>query len=307
MNPSDITAMIRRALFLSGKSEKEIVASISSFRDFAVQILKLSTPDTAVILIGSSSLRMTDSASQAVRTVSLSRPFSRLDPNAPSDSLHVFVTNLSSLVRVDPDAPPQQIEELLGDVVPLLKSSNYAVGNASLLRRQHAQSGHDPDLHAKVQWEVNSHVVAYPVFNEPHGYRFITGDQLLEGDLTASDIQEIAIQNLRDIANSLPRSDYSEGLKEYSGLNGVASALVLLPEFLEAESEQAGGPLCLLSGDADHLFIVPLANEDFLNYLLGRVAKGSLQLPEIPPLVYQEGCLEPAGIQEVSAASPPLR
>jgi len=303
MNSTDTKSMIRRALFLSRMSQEEVVASMSSFRDFAAQVLKLSVPDTTVIMIGSSTLRMTDAATDAVRTLTLSRPFGRLDRQEPEASLHVFVTNLSALVSSSPLSSKREIEDLLDDVVPLLKSAEYADGNAATLRRQHTQSGLDPELHAKLSWEVNQQIVAFPVINEPHGYRFITGDQLAGTGLTASEIEDIAIQNVRDAANSLPPSDYSGGSKEFSGLDGMASALVLLPEFLESESEQAGGPLCLLSGDADHLFVVPIMNEEFLNFVLGRVAKGALQLPEMPPLVYQDGRLEPAAIQE-TARSP---
>lgn len=302
MTSTDTTSMMRQALFLSGLTENEAVSSISSFRDFAEQVLRLAVPDALVTPIGPSTLRMTVGSSDCVRTISLSRQFSRLDPDAPITGLEAVVEVLSATVDTSRDSVTRNLGSVLPDVVPLLKSAGYARGNAAALRREHTQAGIDPDLHAKLSWEVNDHVVAFPVVNEAHGYRFITADELQGTELTAAEIRDIAIQNVREAADALPPSDYDQGLKEFNNMNGIASALLLLPEFLEKEAEQAGGPLCLLSSDADHLFIVPLANEEFLNFVLGRVAKGALRLPEMPPLVYQDGRLEPALIEEIPSS-----
>lgn len=302
MNSSDTASTIRRALLLSGMSEQDAVSSMEGFRDFAAQVIRLAAPDCTVIRIGSSTLRMTEPTSKAVRTITLSRQFNQLDRTRPTEGLHPFVANLGPLVSARTDTRRESLEDRLGDVIPLLKSAEYAVGNAEVLRRQFVQSGKDAELHAKLSWEVNSRVTAFAVINDPHGYHFITGDQLSGTGLTETEIRDIAIQNVREAASTLPPSDYDKGSKEFNDLDGMASALILLPEFLENEAAQAGGPLCVLSGDADHLFIVPVANEEFLDYLLGRVANGSLRLPEMPPLVYQDGELHPAEIQKVSSS-----
>ncbi|TLX15788.1 hypothetical protein [Rhizobium sp. MHM7A] len=301
MDNEEASLVIRRALFLTGRTEHEVVTSMEAFRDFAAQVLKLAIPEAVTLLVGSSSIRMTKPGTKAVRTITLTNHFGRLDSKVPKEGLTPFVAHLSSMVRMNPDAAERSIEDLLSDVVPLLKSSAYAQGNARVVRQASLNNGLDPDLHAKLSWEVNSQVVAFPVVNHEGGYEFITGDKLVPSGLTSKEIEAIAIQNVRSAYEALPPSDYSKGSREFSGLGGFASALVVVPEFLEKESAQAGGPLCLLSGDADHLYIVPLANEEFLDFVLGRVATGELRLPEIPPLVYQDGRLEAAMIQPVQS------
>lgn len=300
MDNEEASVVVRRALFLTGRTEHEVVTSMDAFRDFAAQVLKLAVPEAVTLLVGSSSVRMTKPGTEVVRTITLTNHFGRLDPKVPKESLTPFVAHLSAMVRMNPDGAEHSIEDLLSDVVPLLKSRAYANGNARVLRRSALESGFDPDLHAKLSWDVNADVVAFPVINHEDGYEFITGDKLVLSGLTSKEIEAIAIQNVSSAYEALPPSDYSRGSREFSGLGGIASALVVVPEFLEKESVRAGGPLCLLSGDADHLFIVPLANEEFLNYVLGRVATGELRLPEIPPLVYQDGRLEAAMIQPVT-------
>lgn len=94
-------------------------------------------------------------------------------------------------------------------MVPLLKSSAYAEGNARTLRKDALNRGFDPDLHAKLSWDVNSEVVAFPVVNLPGGYRFITGDQLTTSGLTSKEVEAIALQNVRSAYEALSRSDYS--------------------------------------------------------------------------------------------------
>lgn len=292
---------IRRALFLAGRDEEEVVTSMGAFRDFAVQVIKLAIPEAITILVGSSSIRVKVPGQEAIRTISLSALFQRLDQNAPQESLAIFVTNVGALVKENPDLTNDGIEYHLSDIVPLLKSRAYAVGNARSVQQTSRAQTFDPALHAKLNWEVNSEVVAYPVINSDYGHRFITGDQLSPSGLSAAEVQAIAIANVTSIYESLPPADYSTGLKEFSDLGGAASALFLAPGFLEEEAAQAGGPICLLSGDADHLFIIPLSNDEFLDHVLGKVATGQLYLPEMPPLLYQDGKLEPAMIQRVSS------
>jgi hypothetical protein len=301
MENAEAPLIIRRALFLAGRTEYEVVTSMVAFRDFAAQVLKLAVPDAVTLLVGSASVRMTRPGTEVVRTVTLTNYFGKLDPEAPQESLTPFVANLSALARINFETAERDIENQLSDIVPLLKSSAYAKGNAKVVRQSALSGGFDPDLHAKLSWEINSQVVAFPVVNQKNGFQFILGDQLTPSGLTAKEIEAISIQNARSAYEALQPSDYSKGSREFSGLGGFASAFVVIPEFLENEAALAGGPLCLLSGDADHLFIVPLENEEFLNFVLGRVATGELQLPEIPPLVYQDGRLEAAMIEQVSA------
>lgn len=306
MTNEEANIIIQRSLFLADKTETEVVTSIEAFREFTVQVLKLAVPGAVTVSVGSSSIQMTVPDTETVRTFTLTNLFRKLDPMAPVKSLLPLVAHMSSLVRIQKDTSERDIENLLSEVVPLLKSRTYAVGNATALRRDAIERGVDPDLHAKLSWNVNSEIVAFPVVNLAHGYQFITSDQLTMSGLTSGEIQAIALQNVRSAYATLPASDYSKGSKEFSGVGGFASAFVLLPEFLESEMKQAGGPLCILSGDADHLFIVPLANEEFLNFVLGRVSTGQLHLPEIPPLVYQDGRLEAAMIEQVHSNSPSL-
>jgi uncharacterized protein YtpQ (UPF0354 family) len=302
MDNEEASLVIRRALLLTALAEHEVAASMEAFRTFTVQVLKLVVPDAVILLVGSTSVRMTTPDSEAVRIVTLANYFRKIDPTAPSDSLIPFVAHVSSMVCMKPDDTERNVEGHLSDIVPLLKSRAYATGNARVVRQSALNDGFDPDLHAKISWDVNSEVVAFPVINHESGYEFITGNRLVPSGLTAREIEAIAIQNVRSAYESLPLSDYSDGSQEFSGMSGFASALVALPEFLEKEAAHAAGPLCLLSGDPDHLYVVPLANEEFLNFVLGRIANGELRLPEIPPLVYQDGRLEAAMIQ-VSAPS----
>ncbi len=301
MTTEQASISIRRALFLAGRDEDEVVASIGAFREFAVQVMKLAVPGAVTLLVGSSSVRVKVPGQEATRTISLNNLFQRLDQNAPLESLAPFVTNVGGLIKQNPDLTSDGIEQHLSDIVPLLKSRAYAIGNARSVQQTSRAETFDPALHAKLNWEVNSEVVAYPVINSDYGYRFITGDQLPTSGLSAAEVQAIAIANVSSIYEALPPRDYAGGSKEFSGLGGAASALFLAPGFLEAESKQADGPICLLSGDADHLFIIPLSNGEFLDHVLGKVATGQLDLPEMPPLVYQDGKLEPAMIQRVSS------
>jgi uncharacterized protein YtpQ (UPF0354 family) len=301
MNNEQASVSIRRALFLAGRTEGEVVSEMAAFRDFAAQVIKLAVPGAITILVGASSVRVKVPGVDAVRTLSLARLFHKLDPDAPHESLAPLVVNIGALMQEDSDHQVTGIEHSLSDIVPLLKSRAYAVGNARSVRQSSLAGGFDPDLHAKLSWDVNSEIVAYPVINSDFGYRFITGDQLASSDLTAKEIEAIAISNVSAIYEALPPSDYAEGSQEFSGLGGAASALVLVPDFLEGQVVLAGGPICLFSGDADHLFIVPLKNEAFLDHVLGKVVTGDLHLPEMPPLVYQDGKLEAAMIQQVNA------
>jgi hypothetical protein len=301
MNDNEGLKTIQRALFLSGKAPEEVLNSIGAFRDFMVQVVKLAVPDSVAILVGASTIRVTIPGSDAVRTFSLARKFGQIDPSEPISRLSVYVSNIVSTMGDTPSPDELGIGNSLSNIVPLLKSSEYAVGNAQHLRQEAIQSGRDPASEVKLSWEVNSQITAYPVVNRVGSYQFITMDQLQVSLLEEHEVKDIALQNVRDVYSTLPSSDYSQGSSEFSGVDGFASALILLPEFLEREYKAAGGSLCILSGDADHLFLVPMANTRFLDFVLGKVATGALPLPEIPPLVYHDGRLDVAMIQEVGS------
>lgn len=307
MSSDDKETAIKHAILLTGDTSEAIVNSIEAFRLFVGHYIEIQNPKASVVPIGVATLRVTLPPEEAERTVSLARLFGQLDKLNPLQSLRAMAFNLGSLVGRDPRGEQDSLENRLGDVVPLLKSADYARGNAAALRRHHEAQGQDPNLHAKVSWVVSDQIVAFPVVNDEEGYRFITRDSLTAIGVTAQELQEIALENIRRIADGMPPSDYDNGMSEFKSLGGAASALILLPEFLEREAGRAGGPLCFLSGDADHLFAVPLSNEVFLDFVLGKVARGELKLPELPPLVYQDGRLEPAAIEIVESPSARLQ
>lgn len=116
MENKEAALITRRALLLTGRTETEVVASMEAFRDFAAQVLKLSVPEAVTILVGSSSIRMTTPDTKAVRTLTLTNQFGKLDAKVPTESLTLFVAHVNSLVRMNPDASERGIENFLSDV-----------------------------------------------------------------------------------------------------------------------------------------------------------------------------------------------
>jgi uncharacterized protein YtpQ (UPF0354 family) len=290
--------LIAQALAASGKTRSEAIATVESFRDFATEVVRLVLPGCAVSIVDEQSISVRHPATEAVRTLALRRILNGFESWRADDDLRDFVLMIGTLMS---DSVPEErpsIHAHLDKIVPLLKSEAYAKGNAEVIRAQAIESGRDPETDRKVSWRGQAGFVAFAVVNFPDKFDFITLDRLEGSGLTGLDIQNKAMNNLQSLYRSMDRgNDYSEGLKEISGHDGVAASFLLLDEFLASESEQAGDDLCIFSGGPGHLFLVPCANVEFIDYMLGRIVSGTLKLGEIPPLIYRDGVLEMAEIE----------
>lgn len=189
----------------------------------------------------------------------------------------------------------------LSKTIPLLKPTSFIDHIVQRADRDHKKSGTPLERHLLVHWQAPNGLRAVAAIDTPEKYDFVTEADIAEEGISHDAAVELAIANLRELHRSTQnRSDYSNGLYEFTEIGGAASSLLLLDEFLAEESEKAGEALMFHAFDADHLIAVPFSNSGEIMLILEAIkARAAPSLVGTAPMIYADGVIRDMTIDDV--------
>jgi hypothetical protein len=289
MTLQEAQRIIEVALFLTANDRISVLDSKQAFQSFVGEIIKQCVPGASVDILGSDRIRVKVAGSEAVKTFQINRTYTLVQTG--QITLPKLAQRLEGLFSAR-----TKIGNDLNDnpniVVPLIKSSIYAQGNAVHVRDDAVKAGLDAGMAAKVSWSVTAGMEVFPVLNLPDQFSFISNQHCVDAGMSPEEVRALAMDNLAQAYDAYGSpGDYSGGSKELTGMDGFTSALVLLDEFLQFEAQQAGSDLFIFSGNAGHLYLVPETNLEFAQFVFARISSGRLPTEGMPPLFYQGGRL----------------
>lgn len=99
---------------------------------------------------------------------------------------------------------------------------------------------------ALVSWRLMDRITALATIDRGTAFSHVTAAQLDDLKLNRDEARMIAMRNLKNLyAKEKLRFDYNERMFEVGGMNGLASSLMLLDEFLERQRKKLGDDLVI--------------------------------------------------------------
>nr|WP_250808462.1 hypothetical protein [Neorhizobium tomejilense] len=172
-------------------------------------------------------------------------------------------------------------------VVPLLKTLPMIDGlNESFIR----QGVPDDPIYKIPHWPFVGPIRFVAAFNRPENFQFVERASMVDLGATEDTLREKALENLRSMARKIKfRTDYRKAVNEIDRLGGMASSLLLLPEFWEKEAIKARDELVVHASDYDTLLVVRKGDRQAVHSMVAAVVAG--QVPSIfpPPALFVFG------------------
>ena len=187
--------------------------------------------------------------------------------------------------------------------VPLVKPRHYIDHIVQRAAKDSAGTSTPLNRHLLVHWETSNGLLAVAAVDTPKTYAFVTETAAEKAGLNHDGMVALAMENLRKayVASGF-ESDYEGGLCEFSDIGGAAASLVLLDEFLPAESEKAGEGLFVHAFDADRLILVPMSNKSEILTLMAAVKAGAApSRVEMPQMFFTDGAIREVTLADVKA------
>lgn len=304
MTEEEANRIVDEALGPFRNSEMNIVGTPRRFCGFVVASLRLALPAAVVTPRSPENVEITQPGHEGKKRLHLGRIHNDLLHNFSRDALVALVQRLEALISYErPERQP--LAGLTDRIVPIVKSSAFANGNAANIRAEALASGHDPELAAKLNWTDDRGLRVFPAVDYDEGFDFVTEFHRRGAGIPAEEIRRLAMDNLARAYAASDRSLPFEGdSHEITGLGGFTMSLVLLDGFLEDMAAKAGEGFYLFSGGTDHLFLVRLSSPEFASHVLRKIALGGLEQGDLAPMVYDQGRLTSIDAHD---AAPPRR
>ncbi|MBY3155490.1 hypothetical protein HFO56_24490 [Rhizobium laguerreae] len=303
MKPDDWNKILKQALFLVDKESFDAsCAQPSGFRDLMLALLNVVHPDIkAWTEKGDERILFTDPAAddriKANGFINTARIFQNVRPDDPEWNKEflrteglAFIANAINefrrqLAAVDFDkgviANPNAT---LSKIVPLLKSDVMIHGMELSFVKQGLPN---EERYRLLSWPVLDRVRVVPAFDTPDNFQFMHRFNADELGITPEEVHDHALANFRTTAKRIKiRSDYTKPIVVIDRIGGIASSLLLLPEFWEKEAVKAKDELVIHVAEYDTLLVARKSDRQAAARLIGMAYSGSVASVFSPPILF---------------------
>jgi hypothetical protein len=304
MKPDDWSKILKQALFLMNKEsfDEARIAEPSGFRDILLALLNVSYPDIKAwteqgdhrILFTDPNL---DARLKANAFINPRRIFQDIRPDDAEWNMEFlrtdglpFIANAVSEFRrqmaaIDLDKGGiNNPNQTIAKIVPLLKTDAMIQGMDQSFVRNGMP---DEEQYRLMSWPVIDRVRVVPAFDTPDNFQFMHRFNADELGITPDDVREHALANFRTMSKRIKiRSDYSKPMVVIDRIGGIASSLLLLPEFWEKEAVKAKDELVIHVAEYDTLLVARKGDRQGMSRLLSMVYSGGVASVFTPPIIF---------------------
>lgn len=304
MKPDDWSKILKQALFLMNKEslDEARITEPSGFRGILLALLKLTHPDIkAWTEQGDDRILFTDPTVDARLKVNAfinpRRIFQDIRPDDAewnkeflrTDGL-AFIANAVNefrrqLAAIDLDKGViNNPNQTVGKIVPLLKTDAMIHGmDQSFIRNGMP----DEEQYRLMSWPLIDRVRVVPAFDTPDNFQFMHRFNADELGITPDEVKDHALANFRTMSKRIKiRSDYTKPLVVIDRIGGIASSLLLLPEFWEKEAVKAKDELAIHVAEYDTLLVARKGDRHGMARLLHMAYSGSVASVFTPPIIF---------------------
>lgn len=189
------------------------------------------------------------------------------------------------VAAIDPDSGmSNNPHHTVSKIVPLLKSDAMISG-----MEQSSFKGGVPaeDRYRLLNWPVIDRVRFIPAFDTPDNFHFMHRYDADELGITPEEARDHALANFRTMAMRIKmRTDYTNSLVVIDRIGGIASSLLLLPEFWEKEAIKARDELVIHVADYDTLLVARKGDRQGVQQLIGMAISGAVASVFSPPIIF---------------------
>jgi uncharacterized protein YtpQ (UPF0354 family) len=172
----------------------------------------------------------------------------------------------------------------IAKIVPLLKSDAMIKGMDQSFIKQGLP---DEDSFKLLHWPVVGRVRFVAAFDTPDNFQFMHRFDADELGITPDEARDHALSNFRATAMRIKmRTDYTKPVVSIDRIGGIASSLLLLPEFWEKEAIKARDELVIHATDYDTLLVARKSDKQALARLVGTALSGVVESIFSPPLIF---------------------
>jgi hypothetical protein len=304
MKPDDWSKILKQALFLMNKEsfDEARVTEPSGFRYLLLALLNVTHPDIkAWIEKGDERILFTDPTLDARLKVNAfinpRRIFQDIRPDDAewnkeflrTDGLP-FIANAVNefrrqLAAIDLDnGVINNPNQTVAKIVPLLKTDAMIHGMDQSFVRNGLP---DEERYRLISWPLIDRVRVVPAFDTPDNFQFMHLFNAEELGITPDEVKEHALANFRTMSKRIKiRSDYTKPLVVIDRIGGIASSLLLLPEFWEKEAVKAKDELVIHVAEYDTLLVARKGDRQAMARLLNMAYSGSVASVFTPPIIF---------------------
>ncbi len=299
----DRSQILTQALFLMGKEKFEPSAweTETAFRSLMIALFTVIYPEMKAWTIDDDRrIHFTDpkidgkvtanGSINPTRMFTLVRPFD-LDWNKQFVLVEIipFIRNgveefRRQIAAIDLDRGVHTNNQSVSKIVPLLKTDAMIQGMDESFVKQGLP---DEERYKLLHWPVAGRVRFVPAFDTPDNFQFMHRFNADELGITPDEAREHALANFRTMAMRIKmRTDYTKPIVAIDSICGIASSLILLPEFWEKEAIKARDELVIHAADYDTLLVARKGDKQGLSQLVNMTFSGAVETIFHPPVIF---------------------
>ncbi|MCV9964622.1 hypothetical protein OIU34_22280 [Pararhizobium sp. BT-229] len=299
----DRNKILTQALFLMGKDDFDlsVCQDQESFRSLMMALFRVIYPDLKAWTVADDHrIHFTDPTIKGKVTangfMNPARLFEQVRPFDPdwnkqfvSSEVIQFIRNGVEELRrqvaaVDPESGTSNSpHRSVSKIVPLLKSDAMISG----MEQSSSFKGGVPDRYRLLSWPLVGRVRVVPAFDTPENFHFMHRYDADELGITPDEARDHALANFRTMAMRIKmRNDYTKPLVVIDRIGGIASSLLLLPEFWEKEAIKARDELVIHVAEYDTLLVARKGDRQGMESLIGMAISGAVQSVFSPPVIF---------------------
>jgi uncharacterized protein YtpQ (UPF0354 family) len=169
-------------------------------------------------------------------------------------------------------------------IVPLLKSDAMING----MEKSFIEQGlPDEDRYKLISWHLVGRVRVIAAFDAPNNFQFMHRYNVEELGITPDQTKDHAIENFRTMAMRIKmRNDYTKPIVTIDRIGGIASSLLLLPDFWEKEATKARDELVIYVADYDTLLVARKSDKQGVQKIIGLALSRAIASVFSPPIFF---------------------
>ena len=296
--------ILTQALFLVGKDkfDQSLCETETAFRSLMIALFAVIYPDLKAWTVDDDHrIHFTDPSIGGKVTangyINPSRMYARVRPLDPDWNKQFVLSEIIPFILNGVEEYGRQIASIIFErggvtnpnlsvakIVPLLKSDAMIRGMDESFVKQGLP---DEERYKLLHWHVIGRVRFVPAFDTPDNFQFMHRFNADELGITPEEARDHALTNFRSMAMRIKmRTDYTKPIVAIDRIGGIASSLILLPEFWEKEAMKARDELVIHAADYDTLLVARKGDKQGLSQLVGMAFTGSVESIFSPPVIF---------------------
>lgn len=300
----DRSKILTQALFLMGKDkfEPSVCETETAFRDLMIALFKVIYPDMKAWTVDDDHrIHFTDPKIDGKVTangyINPTRMFTQVRPFDPDWNKQFVLVEIIPFIRNGVEEFRRQVAAIdfergvqtnpnqsVSKIVPLLKTDSMIRGMDESFVKQGLP---DEERYKLLHWPVIDRVRFVPAFDTPDNFQFMHRFNADELGITPEEARQHALANFRTMAMRIKmRNDYTKPIVAIDRIGGIASSLILLPEFWEKEAVKARDELVIHAADYDTLLVARKGDKQGLSQLVNMTFSGAVETIFHPPVIF---------------------